>query len=259
MTDATSRGDVGSRTRAADAGIAAALLTGAMIGWWWSVRMAGDMGEMSGMGSMSMGASTSMAAFVVGWIAMMAAMMFPAVFPVVRLYARAAGRGTVAPLPFFVLGYLVVWGSIGVPAYLAWRAWAAPLREGDPWVGRWIGIVLIAAAAYQLTPFKRACLRHCRSPMSLFTRASGNPRRPGVALRIGATHGAFCLGCCWALMAVLVAVGTMHIVWMAALALVIFIEKISPRGQTFAWLVALVLAVVGAALLVDPSTLSTFT
>ena len=261
MTDVTARAGVRSPTRVTDAAVAATLLAGALVGWWWSVRMAGDMGAMGPREPMvmPMSASMSMAAFVLGWVAMMAAMMFPAVFPAVRLYARAAARGTVAPLPFFVGGYLLVWSSVGIPAYFAWRGLADPLDAGVHWAARLAGAVLLGAAVYQLSPLKRACLQHCRSPLSLFTRASGNATRPSVALRLGATHGAFCLGCCWALMAVLVAVGTMQLAWMAGLALVIFVEKVVPRGETFAVAAALALAAVGTVLLLDPQTLTTFT
>lgn len=256
MTDAEARADVTNRARVSDAGIAAMLLAGALLGWWWSVRMAGDMGDMA---SMPMSASMSIAAFVLGWVAMMAAMMFPAVFPAVRLYARAAARSTVAPLPFFVGGYLVVWGLVGVPAYFAWRELAGPIDAGAAWAARLAGAVLLGAGLYQLTPLKRACLQHCRSPLSLFIRASGNASRPAVAVRLGATHGAFCLGCCWALMAVLVAVGTMHLAWMAGLTLVIFVEKVVPGGDAFAVAAAVALAAAGAALLLDPFTITTLT
>lgn len=248
-----------NRTRLTETVIAAALLAGALGGWWWSVRMAGDMAAMVEMAPIPMQASMSLTAYLIGWIAMMAAMMFPAIYPVVRLYSRASGRGTVAPLPFFVGGYMLVWGAVGLPAYIAWRTLAGPIDAGAMWVGRLAGAVLLTAALYQLTPLKRACLQHCRSPMSLFVRASSNVAKPTAAVRLGATHGAFCLGCCWALMAVLVAVGTMHIGWMAALTLVIFIEKVLPRGQAFGVVVAVGLAAVGTVLLVDPATVTALT
>lgn len=260
VTAATGAGP--RRTVITDAGIAGLLVTLALVGWWWSVRMADDMAGMEhtgAMGTMSMSASLSMAAYIVGWVAMMAAMMFPAIAPVVRLYSRAAARGTVAPLPFFVTGYLAVWSAIGIPAYFAWRELAGPLDAAAPWVGRLAGATLVTAAVYQLTPLKRACLRHCRSPLSMFVRFSGNARRPLVAMRLGLTHGAVCLGCCWALMAVLVAVGTMHIGWMAALTVVIFVEKVMPRGETFAAIAAVAFAVIGAVLLIDPSRITTIT
>ena len=237
-----------------DVGLTATLLVGAALGWWWSVRMAGDMA-----GEMSMAGTMSFTAYLVGWVAMMAAMMFPAIAPVVRLYSRAAARGTVAPVPVFVAGYLLVWSAIGVPAYFLWRALDEPLAAGEASAGRFAGIVLVVAAVYQLTPLKQTCLRHCRSPMSVFTHASGDPARPAVALRIGAVHGTYCLGCCWALMAILVAVGTMHLAWMAALAAVIFIEKIAPRGELFATGVAAASAVLGVWLLFDPTSISTLT
>lgn len=254
-----------SRSQLLDVGIAGGLLAGAVVGWWWSVRMADmdSMGVTGSMGSMdSIGAAVqpmSMAAYVGGWVAMMAAMMFPAISPVVRLYARAAGKGTVAPLPIFVAGYLVVWGSVGIPAYFAWRALAGPLDGGSAWAGRLAGGTLLAAAVYQLTPLKGVCLRHCRSPVSFFVRFTGNSAAPSGAVRLGATHGVFCLGCCWALMAVLVAVGTMNIAWMAALAVVIFVEKVAPRGQMLAIVAAAVFAVVGAVLLIAPSTITVLT
>ena len=245
------------RAGARDVGLTGTLLAGAALGWWWSVRMAGD---MSGdMGEMSMADTMSFTAYLVGWVAMMAAMMFPAIAPVVRLYARAAARGTVAPVPVFVAGYLLVWSAVGAPAYFLWRVLDEPLAAGEASAGRFAGVVLVVAAAYQLTPLKETCLRHCRSPMSVFTHASGDPARPAVALRIGATHGAYCLGCCWALMAILVAVGTMHLAWMAILTAVIFVEKVAPRGEAFATVVAAASAAVGLLLLVDPSTISTLT
>lgn len=247
------------RADARDVGLTAALLAGAAVGWWWSVRMAADMDDGSSMGEMSMAGTMSFAAFLVGWVAMMAAMMFPAIAPVVRLYARAATRGTVAPVPVFVGGYLLVWSAIGAPAYLLWRVLDEPLARGDASAGRFAGAVLVVAAVYQLTPLKQTCLRHCRSPMSVFTHAAGDPARPSVAARIGALHGAYCLGCCWALMAILVAMGTMHLAWMAALSLVIFVEKIAPRGEVFATVAAALAAGVGVWLLVDPSSISTLT
>lgn len=248
---------VGTDSR--DVGLTFALLAGAAVGWWWSARMAADMDDGSSMGKMSMAGTMSFAAYLVGWVAMMAAMMFPAIAPVVRLYSRAATRGTVAPVPVFVAGYLLVWSAIGAPAYLVWRVLDEPLARGDASAGRFAGAVLLVAAVYQLTPLKQTCLRHCRSPMSVFTHAAGDPARPTVAARIGALHGAYCLGCCWALMAILVAMGTMHLAWMAALSVVIFVEKIAPRGEAFAAAAAALAAGVGLWLLVDPSTISTLT
>jgi predicted metal-binding membrane protein len=190
---------------------------------------------------------------------MMAAMMFPAISPVVKLYGRAAAAGRVAPLPFFVLGYLVVWTSVGLPAYLAWRELMAPIAEGRAWVARLAGLVLLSAAVWQLTPVKSACLRHCRSPLSFFMRFGTAVTRPWGALRMGGTHGLYCLGCCWALMAVLVALGTMNLGWMLALALLILLEKNAPAGQRIAQAAAAVFAAIGVLLILHPETITTLT
>lgn len=243
----------------------AALFSLAAVGWWWSARMATDMSGGAAAAStrmdMDMGGdgALSLAAFLVAWLAMMAAMMFPAVTPIVKLYGRAAAAGRVAPLPFFIAGYIVVWGSIGLPAYVAWRWLMDPVAEGQPWAARLAGVVLLTAAAWQLNPLKTACLRHCRSPISFFLRFGSDVARPGGALRMGATHGAFCLGCCWALMAVLVALGTMQLAWMAALALLILVEKNAPIGERVARLAAVALLAVGVGLLVRPEILTTLT
>ena len=246
-------------------GVPAVLVALAGAGWWWSVRMAGDMhgsggmdGGMEGMGSMSHGAM-SLGAFLVAWLAMMSAMMFPAISPVVRLYGRAAAAGRVAPLPAFVAGYIAVWAALGLPGYLGWRVLMDPIAEGRAWAGRLAGLVLVVAAIWQVTPLKSACLRHCRSPISFFLRFGRSVTRPIGALRMGACHGLYCLGCCWALMAVLVAAGTMSVAWMAGLALLILLEKNAPHGERIAVAAALVFITLGAVLVVHPSTLTALT
>ena len=244
-------------------GTPAVLFAFAAVGWWWSARMASDMTTsgstaMDGMAGMGDDA-ISFGAFIFAWLAMMTAMMFPAVSPVVKLYGRAAAANRVAPLPFFVGGYIAVWTSIGLPAYVAWRALLDPIADARPWAGRVAGVVLLAAAVWQLTPLKSVCLRHCRSPISFFLRFGANVARPSGALRMGVTHGLFCLGCCWALMAVLVAVGTMNLAWMAALALLIVIEKHAPAGERAATVAAAVFALAGVLLLVRPATLTILT
>jgi predicted metal-binding membrane protein len=244
-------------------GVPAALLAAASVGWWWSVRMAGEMhdsgGGMTGMDSMNGDDVLSLGAFLLAWLAMMSAMMFPAISPVVRLYCRAAAAGRVAPLPAFVAGYIAVWSALGLPGYLGWRVLMAPIAEGRTWAGRLAGVVLLAAAVWQLTPLKSVCLRHCRSPMSFFLRFGRSVTRPIGALRMGTRHGLYCLGCCWALMAVLVAVGTMNVVWMAALALLILLEKNAPHGERIAVAAAVMFGTLGAVLVVHPSTLTALT
>ena len=260
---------VGNRSRARSAdvalrlGVPAVLLALASVGWWWSVRMASEMrgsgGGMAGMEPMGGDHMLSLGPFLVAWLAMMSAMMFPAVSPVVRLYARAAAAGRVAPWPAFVAGYIAVWAALGLPGYVGWRVLMDPIAEGRTWAGRLAGVVLLVAAIWQLTPLKSVCLRHCRSPLSFFLRFGRSVTRPVGALRMGARHGLYCLGCCWALMAVLVAMGTMSVAWMAGLALLILLEKNAPWGERIAVGASVVFVVLGAALIVHPSTLTALT
>lgn len=219
--------------------VSAALLAVAGLAWWWSVRT-DDM-------AMSFGA------FLLAWVVMMAAMMLPAITPVVKLYARAAERGRAAPVPVFLAGYLVVWSALGLPVYFAWQALMDPLMMGEMWAGRLAGGVFVVAAVYQLSPLKDLCLRHCRSPMSLFLQAKGRLTRPFTALSLGAHHGLYCVGCCWALMACLVAVGTMNPLAMVAIAALIFLEKNLAHGLLVARTAAAALLFLGVWLLVSPS------
>jgi predicted metal-binding membrane protein len=237
--------------------VPAALLGLAAVGWWWSMRMTGRMERSMSMDMTAV--SVSVSAFMVAWVAMMGAMMFPAIIPAVRLYSRAAGTRRVAPTPLFVAGYLLVWSSIGIPTYFAWRTLDGPIRAGAPWAGRLAGSVFIAAAIYQLTPLKAACLRHCRSPMSFFLHQRSNLSRPLGALRAGSTHGLICLGCCWALMAVLITLGTMQIWWMLGFAAFIFAEKVTVVGERLASLTAAGLGTAGLFLLISPHLITRLT
>ncbi len=247
-----------SVTGVSDRWWAPALLGVAALGWWWSIRSAQTMtATMSD--DMRMGAATmTFATFLVAWVAMMAAMMLPAILPVVRLYARAAARGTVAPVGIFLVGYAAVWSAIGVPAYVAWRTVDGQLADATPLAGRVAGVVLVAAAIYQLSPLKSVCLRHCRSPLSFFMRHSNHLDRPSGAIVAGARHGLFCVGCCWMLMAVLVAFGTMELWWMAGLAALILLEKATHLGEQVAVAAGIGFAVLGVILLVHPATISRF-
>ncbi|HEU5008352.1 MAG TPA: DUF2182 domain-containing protein [Jatrophihabitantaceae bacterium] len=211
---------------------------------WWSTATA----------SMPVG----LAAFLVGWLVMMTAMMLPTLVPVVSLYQRGARRGTVAPIPFFLAGYFLVWTAAGLPAYAAWRHIQPAVMDGQAWSGRLAGATLLAAGIYQLTPWKDACLRGCRTPMTAFTAIRGSLARPTVAAKVGARNGLWCLGCCWALMSVLVAVGVMQPWWMAAIAALIFAEKALPFGPALSRPIASLLAGFGAVLVVHPQLLTTY-
>jgi predicted metal-binding membrane protein len=234
---------------------AVALLALAGVGWWWSVANSGSMmgrssPSMGDMGSMT--DTVSVGAFFLAWVAMMAAMMFPAVIPAVRLFDRAAARGQAVATPIFVTGYLAVWALIGVPVYFAWRSLADPLARGDHWAAYLAGGVFAAAALYEVSPAKRACLRHCRSPLSFFLRQRYNLKTPSGAVRAGLAHGSICVGCCWAEMAILVALGTMNIGWMLAVAALIFVEKAAPAIRYTASVAAVVMAGFAVALIIHP-------
>jgi predicted metal-binding membrane protein len=270
MDRATAATAANRRPDASSLTIPGVLLVFAAAGWWWSARMTGemrgmaepmsDMGDaMHGMGMMATAHALSFGAFLLAWLAMMTAMMFPAISPVVKLYSRGAAAGRVAPLPFFVAGYIAVWTSLGIPAFFAWRALMEPIAMGETWAAYLAGGVLVAAAIWQLTPLKTICLRHCRSPMSVFLRFGAKAERPSGAARMGATHGAYCLGCCWALMAVLVALGTMNIVWMVALAAMIFVEKNAPGGEVIARVGSAAFVALALLLFIRPDTLMSLT
>jgi len=158
----------------------------------------------------SMDGPSSMGSFLWLWIAMSVAMMLPSLVPAASL-AVTVGRSGAA----FVGGYVIVWTVAGVLAFEAARG----LMDSGGWLA--VGAI-VTAALYQLTPLKNACLRRCRSPLGLLLR-----RRP---VRAGLEHGLVCLGCCWALMLALLALGVGSMLWMALVATAIFIEKVTSFG-----------------------------
>jgi predicted metal-binding membrane protein len=169
------------------------------------------------------------------WAVMMVGMMTPSAAPVVLLFAgmrRGVGAHPVpAVVVAFVAGYLLVWALFSVAAALAqWALHQAALLSPMMTTSsaRLGAAILIAAGIYQLTPVKGTCLRHCRSPLG-FLMAHWREGTAG-ALRMGLAHGAYCLGCCWALMCVLFVVGVMNLVWVAAIAIFVLVEKVGPAG-----------------------------
>ena len=187
------------------------------------------------------------------WVVMMAAMMFPSVSPTVALYARMTrDRLPLAPL-VFTAGYLLVWSAIGLAAYGLSDAVGRLLGDTLAWNhgGRWLaGGVLLVAAAYELTPMKHVCLSKCRSPLG-FLLGSWKSRLSG-ALSMGARHGAWCVGCCWALMASLFALGVMSIAWMAFVAVLIAVEKTLPWKRLATFGTAGILFALGVLLIAAP-------
>ena len=218
------------RPERAQLGLLGLLLALAVLAWLVTDNRMGGMESEPGMDLGGLGF------YVTVWVAMMAAMMFPSVAPTVLMYDRlraghrARGRGAAPDATvLFVIGYLCVWTGAGLVAYGLFEV----VRELDPaflaWdeAGRYVTAGVIAAAAiYQLTPLKRACLVKCRSPMMFLAERWRHGRAGG--LELGVRHGAWCLGCCWALMAALFAVGVMSLSWMALIAAFIAGEKLLP-------------------------------
>ena len=222
--------------RAASVSILGALAILAALAWLltiWQARAAGTLMNAGVPMSLEMGGSlgvSSAVLFLLIWVVMMAAMMFPSVWPVVLIYAaviRTRGRGSV---PLFLAGYLLVWESLGVLAYAGYIAAGVGLASASvERVALLTGAVVIAAGAYQFTPLKRACLAHCQGPVE-YLAAHWRPGLVG-ALRMGLSHGAYCLGCCWGLMLALFALGVMDLRWMATVSAVIAVEKLGPRHR----------------------------
>lgn len=174
------------------------------------------------------------------WWVMMAAMMTPSAAPAILLYGRvhrtaaAQQRGAaIGPAWAFTLGYLLVWlafslAATGLHFGLERAGLVSPGMMGSQ--NRWLSAgVLAAAGVYQLSPLHRVCLDHCRGPAEFFTRHW----RPGLggAVRLGVLHGAYCVGCCWLLMALLFVGGVMNLAWIAAIALLVLGEKLLPGGR----------------------------
>jgi predicted metal-binding membrane protein len=235
-------------------GLIGALLLLAAIGWLVTdERMAGmDAGPGTDPGTLGF--------WVTAWVVMMGAMMFPSIAPMVLMHARIQEgkreKGKEAPAgatALFVAGYLVTWSLAGLAGYSILEAAGALSIDAFSWdrAGRYVaGGVIAAAAIYQLTPLKDACLRRCRSPF-FFLLQAWKPGRLG-ALRMGIEHGGWCVGCCWALMAALFALGVMSVGWMAFIAALIATEKLLPWKAVANRGIAVLLVVLGLAVSLAP-------
>jgi predicted metal-binding membrane protein len=235
--------------------LGAALVAVAAMAWLLVLRMAAamPMGEP--------GASPSLAegtAFTAQWGVMMAAMMLPSAAPMIMLYAMVSKRLSAEtdrsiPVALFAAVYLFLWLLCGVPVYGAYGALGSlAVRWGsfDAAMPYAVAAVLIVAGIYQLTEAKRVCLRYCESPLAFLMRRW----RSGYAatLRLAVDHAAYCIGCCWALMVILVAAGAMSISWVLAIAIVVFAEKVLPRGWRTARFVGVGLMALGLAVAIHP-------
>jgi|ERR1700722_1651041 len=225
----------------------ASLLLVAAAGAWVGVAiLARGMASMPG--TMGLGVGS----FVGVWVLMMSAMMLPSVTPFASLYVRTFGDGRGLRLAGFASGYLMVWTVAAVPAYgLAWLA--DRLAAARPTAATVLAVGIFAACgAYQLTPLKDRCLARCRSPLG-FALKLGGYRGPTRDLRVGLYHGGFCLACCWALMALLVAFGLMNVIAMVVLALAVLVEKTWAWGLLFTRGLGIAALALAIAVLFEPS------
>lgn len=226
------------------------------LGWLYLIVEADKMSRMDE--SMAMPHMMSWDASYLGflfvmWSIMMVAMMVPSVTPMVMMFTtvnrkrRESDRTDLVPVGVFVSGYLIAWMAFSAAAAVAqWALHAAALvspmmTSSSAILG---GALLIAGGIYQWTPLKYACLIHCRTPMS-FLMTSWRPGRTG-ALVMGLHHGSFCVGCCWVLMALLFVAGVMNVLWVAAIAAFVFIEKVAPRGDLLGRVAGVLLVAAGA-------------
>jgi predicted metal-binding membrane protein len=231
----------------------AMLLVGSVIGWTVTgERMAGmDAGPGTDPGSLGF--------YVSAWVVMMAAMMFPSIAPMVLTYRRIhrrrreLGKARPGATVLFVAGYLVSWTTFGLAAYALLETIRSLSIDALSWSegGRYLaGGVVVAAAAYQLTPAKDACLTKCRGPLDFVLGYWRNGY--GGALRMGVEHGAWCVGCCWALMAALFALGVMSVGWMVFVAALIATEKMLPWKAIANRGIAVLLVTLGLAVALVP-------
>jgi predicted metal-binding membrane protein len=227
--------------------LVALLLAAAALAWWWTVE------RMSGMSAAPGTALGTLGWFTGTWVVMMAAMMLPSFTPTLAAYVALPGvRGTGRWL-LFACGYLLVWATAGVVAYGVFELGKSLLGGELAWHdgGRWLSVGVIAtAAAYELIPLKRACLERCRGQLG---ESRHVPREPWAAtVAMGLRSGGWCIGCSWALMAALFALGVMSITWMVLVAALVALEKLGPwpRGAQLA--TAAILAAIAVGIAVAP-------
>lgn len=218
-----------------------------LIAWLYLLSGAG-MEPMVGMAGMAM--SPGFALVAVMWWAMMVAMMVPSAAPAILLYARVHRHSneSAPPTAAFLAGYLACW--LGFSLIAAWLQVAVTPPISMALDNRSAsGALLIAAGLYQLSPLKDACLGRCRSPAQFLT----SHYRPGAAgaARLGLLHGAYCVGCCWLLMALLFVGGVMNLAWIAALTLLVAAEKLLPGGAWIARIAGIALVIWGAVLIAN--------
>ena len=211
--------------------------------------MAAD--DMAGMGMVMTPTVVDGLAYVAAWTIMMGAMMLPSAMPMIALYAatqrNASPRGRAVAITLFASTYLGLWALTGVPIYLGSVALGALSQTA---LAYGISGLLVVAGLFQVSPFKQMCLRHCRSPLGFLFGHWRPGWRGGVEM--GWAHALYCLGCCWALMVVLVVAGAMGLPWALLIAAVVAAEKLVPRGERLAYVIGAMLILLGVAVAVRP-------
>jgi predicted metal-binding membrane protein len=221
--------------------IVVGLLATAALAWWWTID------RMAGMGAAPGTELGTLGWFTGSWVVMMAAMMLPSLAPTLSAYATVTRGRDPMRWVLFAAGYLLVWAAAGIVAYGAFELGKSLIGSELAWhrAGRWVsGGVLAAAAAYQFTPAKRASLTRCRGELRT------SPDKG--ALIMGVRSGGWCLGCSWALMAALFALGVMSITWMVVIAALVALEKSGPWRSSARLAGATVLALLALGILVAP-------
>jgi predicted metal-binding membrane protein len=261
-TEDTPRAAFSLLSRPATLAIVVALAALSILAWRGTILDASAMRDMAmGLGQIGtrMQGAMGVGAFIAMWVTMMAAMMLPTVAPFVLAHAAVSRNRGDGPLPtvVFVAGYLLVWSATGVVPLAA--LWAFSHLSDELAQSRLLaalaGVILIDAGAYQFAGWKRVCFDKCRSPFAFIIEHDfGGGARS--ALRAGVTHGVYCLGCCWAVMTVLLVVGLMNLWWMAAIFVLFITEKHWRHGLVLAKAVGIALIALGAAIILWPEVLA---
>ena len=235
--------------------VLASLAIIAGLAWAYLFGLAQDMSGMDNMPGMEMTSTPASFVFTVTmWTVMMIGMMLPSALPMILLFTAVQRKQGTRPVPttaIFVAGYLIVWGAFSVAAAelqieLSQMALLSPLLT---FASKLLaGLTFLLAAAFEFSPLKNRCLTQCSSPLSFIT----VHWRPGVggALRMGLLHGAFCVGCCWALMLLLFTAGVMNLLWVAVLAIMVLVQKVLPYPRAVTTVTGGAMLVVGLVLIV---------
>ena len=244
--------------------VAVILIT--ITAWWITWSEARNMGILMRLGvPMSLGMAgwadpTSFAVFTGMWAVMMVAMMLPSSYPTLVMHRSLYQKrhsGQTGGTFLFALGYFAVWTLTGVlfyAAYILMGYWRSAVPGSDVSVLRIAGVSLVAAGVYQWIRLKFTCLKHCKSPL-FFLMEHWRDGRTG-AIRTGAEHGFYCFGCCWGLMVVLFTMGVMHLGWMAAVGVLILLEKLTPSSTWLPKLTGALIIAMGVVVFAIPSFLA---